>query len=246
MASPPFNPNETVPVDSGVVSQYPSQERLFRDAVESWLLYEHGRSGHHAFFCQADSARDADSTWEIGSLNYSTTLGQLQFATSIGPVVWRGLDFETNTATFFAQTSAPTGWTKVTNSVYNDIAIRGVTGTSGGVVTAGTGFQTVFASLTPTGTVSATALSVAQLPAHRHLMFVDATGTSLANSSSDNITKAGSFSSVSDYSMAKSASDATIGLTSSIGSGATHTHTITISPITLNVGYIDVILALKN
>jgi hypothetical protein len=62
--------------------------------------------------------------------------------------------FDSGTRMIFAQTTAPTGWTKDTTN-YNQHALRVVTGTAstGGSVD----FTTAFASQTPTGTVSVTA-----------------------------------------------------------------------------------------
>ena len=75
------------------------------------------------------------------------------------------------TVLLFAQTNAPTGWTKNTSDG-NNHALRVVTGTasSGGSVD----FTTAFASQAVTGTVSvsgsagATTLTTPQIPAHRH------------------------------------------------------------------------------
>jgi hypothetical protein len=129
MASPPFNPNEAVPSDNGIVSQFPGQERTFREIIESWIIWEHGRSGHHAFLRMDTSTRDADSTWEAGSVVYNTTLGSFQFVTSIGPVVWRNLSFETGVRMFFNQTAATLGWTKESNAAYENAGIKLTTGT---------------------------------------------------------------------------------------------------------------------
>jgi len=62
--------------------------------------------------------------------------------------------FDPGTVMLFAQTSAPTGWTKDTTN-YNNSGLRVVTGTAstGGSVD----FTTAFASQTPTGTVTVTA-----------------------------------------------------------------------------------------
>jgi hypothetical protein len=75
----------------------------------------------------------------------------------------------------FEQTAAPTSWTKQTT--HNNKALRVITGTAapGG----NTAFTTVFASRTPTGSVSVsgsnsggsvgeTTLTTTQMPAHRH------------------------------------------------------------------------------
>lgn len=93
--------------------------------------------------------------------------------------------FAAGTKLLFAQTAAPTGWTKDTTS-YNNHALRVVTGTasSGGSVD----FTTAFASQTPSGSVSvgvsagtlavsagslsvgSTTLSTSQMPAHNHVI----------------------------------------------------------------------------
>lgn len=90
-------------------------------------------------------------------------------------------EFAAGTALLFNQTSAPTGWTKVTTN--DNAALRVVSGTvgSGGSVN----FTTAFASQTPAGSVSTsisaisgsvgvsgsvgnTTLAESQMPSHRH------------------------------------------------------------------------------
>jgi hypothetical protein len=82
--------------------------------------------------------------------------------------------FPSGTIMLFAQTSAPTGWTKDTTTGDNS-ALRVTTGTvsSGGSVN----FTTAFASQTPTGSVAistisgsagATTLTTPQIPSHTH------------------------------------------------------------------------------
>jgi hypothetical protein len=80
--------------------------------------------------------------------------------------------FDAGTVMLFAQTAAPTGWTKNT-STGNQHALRIVTGTAstGGSVD----FTTAFASQTPSGSVSVTGgsvgnttLSTPQIPSHSH------------------------------------------------------------------------------
>lgn len=48
MASPPFNIDQTVPADNGIVSQFPLQERTMRDNAKSWLSTDHNTNGRHA------------------------------------------------------------------------------------------------------------------------------------------------------------------------------------------------------
>jgi hypothetical protein len=80
-------------------------------------------------------------------------------------------EFVSGTVLIFAQTAAPTGWTKNTTTG-NQHALRVVTGTAG---TGGTvDFTTAFASKAVTGTVSVsgsagnTTLTTPQIPSHRH------------------------------------------------------------------------------
>jgi len=124
MAASPFNPNEALPGDTDVVSLYPGVSRTFRDIIESWILYEHGRSGHHTFPMYTTVNRDLVTNWEAGSLVYNSTLKQLQLLLSADPDVWTAVtEFPTGTRMLFAQTSAPTGWTKVVDAAYNDAAL---------------------------------------------------------------------------------------------------------------------------
>lgn len=92
MAIPPFNFAEGTPADSDIVSQYPNAERTFRDQVESAMGIEHDIPGsaRHKFGVGADAARDAITTWVVGSIwfNTKTTPVTLQRVVSIGPVVW--------------------------------------------------------------------------------------------------------------------------------------------------------------
>jgi hypothetical protein len=88
MALPPFAPDETVPGDSDIVSQFPAAERTFRDVMEDWVAFEHDVSGHHKIPNLTTAARNAITDWVVGSIIYNTTTGGLQNVVSIGPVVW--------------------------------------------------------------------------------------------------------------------------------------------------------------
>jgi hypothetical protein len=150
--------------------------------------------------------------------------------------------FDAGTVMLFAQTSAPTGWTKNT-STGNNSALRVVTGTAstGGSVA----FTTAFASQTPAGSVSintsglsagATTLSTTQIPSHSH--------TSQRNQAD--------FGGVPVF--AQGEPGATTINTGNTGGGGSHTHTVsgsatgsfTGTAIDLAVQYIDVIRATKN
>jgi hypothetical protein len=147
--------------------------------------------------------------------------------------------FPSGTIMLFAQTAAPTGWTKDASN-YNNSALRVVTGT---VSTGGTvDFSTAFASQTPTisitgitGSAGSTTLSTPQIPSHSH-PFVgqssDQFGTNEGgNNGGSNTTKT----------------------SGAAGGGGSHTHpfsfssgTATSSAINLAVKYVDVIRATKD
>lgn len=149
--------------------------------------------------------------------------------------------FPTGTSMTFQQTSAPTGWTKSTT--HNDKALRIVSGTasSGGTV----GFTTAFASQSVTGSVGGTALTQSQLPSHFHLCATtSASGSPI--SSGDSIARQGNIGSDTRYQFGGSAADPTLGVSSSVGNGNTHTHSFSGNAINIDVQYVDLILAVKN
>jgi hypothetical protein len=92
--------------------------------------------------------------------------------------------FVRNTKTFFNQTSAPTGWTKITNQG-DDCTLRVVSGTSGGP-TSTYGLQGVSSALvdstwsgTITGVSGSVATAAGDLPSHNHTYsYETATGAS--------------------------------------------------------------------
>ena len=106
------------------------------------------------------------------------TTGQVLSATTGSAPTWATIStkaFPTGTRMSFQQTSAPTGWTKDTSAGLDNSAMRIVTGSvvNGGSVN----FTTAFASQTPTGSVSitavsgsagATTLTTPQIPSHTH------------------------------------------------------------------------------
>jgi len=150
------------------------------------------------------------------------------------------------TITAFQQTTAPTGWTKVTT--YNDAGFRVVSGTAS-AVTGATAFSTVFAQTT-TGTTTPAAsggpstnttdghtLSIAEIPAHAHPY--DRTAYNAPS---------GAIAGGTDY-YENTVNDGYI------GGGAAHTHTMGSHThtaaahnhtVALNLNYVDLILASKN
>jgi hypothetical protein len=151
--------------------------------------------------------------------------------------------FPAGTVLIFAQTAAPTGWTKDTSN-FNNSGLRVVTGTAstGGSVD----FTTAFASQTPTGSVSITAvsgsagnttLSTPQIPSHSHTI---SRGTGEPGNAA-----ASGFENVSG----------TLNPSGSTGGGGAHSHPFSFSSgsgtfsgnaINLAVKYVDVIRATKN
>ena len=70
------------------------------------------------------------------------------------------------TRMLFQQSSAPTGWTKVTTGV-NNMALRVVTGNTG-IVSSEQPFSSVFTSKTTSGTVQSHTLTNSEMPYHSH------------------------------------------------------------------------------
>jgi hypothetical protein len=127
--------------------------------------------------------------------------------------------FDAGTRLIFAQTTAPTGWTKDTTN-YNNHALRVVTGaaSTGGSVD----FTTAFASGLSAG---ATTLSTSEIPSHTHTVPIRSPGCysqGYAVTGADN--NGGTLN------------------TGSAGGGGSHTHSIP----SFAVKYLDVITATKN
>lgn len=169
IANPPFNPNETVPSNTGVVAIFPQQERDFRDIIESWLLVEHGRYGFHSFNRDTTVNRDANANRPAGSLFFNTTLNVLQFMVADTPSpVWDSVSFPPGTRLLFNNSAPPVGWTKIVDAAYNDAMVRIVTGTP--AAPSGTkGMSEVFiASFGVSGNTNYHELTISELPAHGH------------------------------------------------------------------------------
>jgi hypothetical protein len=142
-------------------------------------------------------------------------------------------EFLSGTVLLFYQASAPTGWTQVTTQ--NDKVLRVVSSTGGG--SGGTtAFTSVFTNQTPTITTSglsaaAFTLDTTRIPAHTHTYIRPQPGSLVPNI---NGTGAGAANTE----------------TSPTGGGGSHAHTIsgsaTSSAVTLDVQYIDILLASKS
>ena len=156
------------------------------------------------------------------------------------------------TAMLFAQTAAPTGWTKSTT--HDNKALRVVSGaaSSGGSVA----FTTAFASQAVTGTNASYTLTTADIPAHNHTATSTVTDPGHFHSYSSPAGNQSGGAPGSSYTFASNAGATntdtkTTGITvatttANTGGGGGHTHTFTGTAINLAVQYVDVIIATKD
>jgi|SRR5687768_8767349 len=129
----------------------------------------------------------------------------------------------------FYQAAAPTGWTKDSNPGLNH-TIR-VVGGAGGNTGGSTPFTSAFALKTVSGSVGATTLSIAQMPAHQHTVPLLSWAMHAGNSGPwDTPLYNGSSSAATNWT----------------GGGGAHNHSFTGTSIDLRVFYLDFIVASKN
>ena len=142
--------------------------------------------------------------------------------------------FPSGTKMIFHQASAPTGWTKQTS--INDSALRVVSGNTGGGTGGSVAFSTLFATgktVSLSGNVGATTLTVAQMPSHNHVQTVPLGGGGSGVSSN-------LWSYATSYQNASNA-------TNNTGGSGSHTHSLSgTATIALNVKYTDVIICSKD
>jgi microcystin-dependent protein len=132
--------------------------------------------------------------------------------------------FASGTQMLFVQSSAPTGWTKVTT--YNDAALRVVSGTTGSG--GATAFSTIFAA--GGYTTNAISLSTAQMPSHSH---------SISPNNNINYSR-GMFDPTGLAFQTNEVGGPTFSI-GSAGSSDTHYHTTT-----MQLKYVDTIIATKD
>jgi hypothetical protein len=192
----------------------------------------------------------ANGTSGFAYIQVTDTLGTSEWghfkAHSNGYIVWSGAIAGANypnlipagTAMLFAQTNAPTGWTKVTT--HDNKALRVVSGaaSSGGT----TGFTAAFnTSFTSDGTT----LTESQIPSHRHGMFDQYDLTSsyeLGNYPAYTAAWGSNSGGDTEYSINSNLSlDANFGVSGATGGAQSHSHTMN-----FDVAYVDVIIATKN
>jgi hypothetical protein len=182
-----------------------------------------------------------DATVQTTALPNPGTAGNVVTSNGTAWTSAAAASFAAGTRSIFAQTAAPTGWTKDTTN-YNNHALRVVTGaaSTGGTVD----FITAFTSQGVSGSVNtaplsagATTLSTSQIPSHTHSY----TDPRLGGGPNG----AGGGSNKYD-------SPANTGTTGATGGGGSHSHAIsgsasfTGTAINLAVKYLDVITATKD
>ena len=173
--------------------------------------------------------------------------------------------FPSGTAMIFAQTSAPTGWTKSTT--HNDKALRVVSGTagSGGTVAFSTAFTNqgvsgTVGSTTSTGTVGvsgtvgSTTLAESQIPSHRHFTGNNSESATWARYGLNGASWVG----IRNANASGSGYDTNTSYTGGSGShnhsfsgsgsftGDAHSHSFSGNAINLAVQYVDTIIATKD
>lgn len=188
------------------------------------MLVEHDRYGHTNIGVGDETARDGDANWSTGSLWYNTDTDQLEVCTDDSPSIeWSPVqEFESGTLLTCGNTSAPTGWTKKTDSTFNDYALRLVTGTPS------TGGSVAFSTFLARTATDAHTLTTAQTPAHTHFNVASVTvnPNSAPVSSGNQIASVGDTGDTARYILGGTATAATLGKTSSEGGGQSHTHNI--------------------
>ena len=151
--------------------------------------------------------------------------------------------FAANTSTVFRQSSAPTGWTKVTT--YNNAAFRVVSGSIGQKTTAGEEFTTLLTDRTiaranlPNVTLSVTG-TAADGGNHTHTITIPLGGTFGTGSYVQNTTDSDSNSLTRTTTASGNHSHSVSGTTSSINGGVTQT------TMNFSVNYVDLIIATKD
>lgn len=147
--------------------------------------------------------------------------------------------FPTGTKMLFNQSAAPTGWTKQTS--VNDATLRVVSGTTGGGTGGSVAFSTLFATgktVSLSGNVGATTLTVAQMPSHKHNYYLN------YNTESN---WAANYYGIEENSKKAFRKNGDSNLVLSSGSSSSHTHSLSgTATIALNVKYTDVIICSKN
>lgn len=195
----------------------------------------------------ADKGGTGQTSYTVGDILYASAAGVLSklaaatagfVLTSNGPGAapsWQlaGGGLSSGVRMLFQNSAAPTGWTKETNSAYNNVSMRIVTGTvsSGGA----DDFTTVFGSAK---TSAAHTLTEAQIPGHVHREQYANNGSVSAASTAGSV--GGGVSTITSGTVSAAAVTGSLN-TQSTGGGGSHSH-----GLTLDLKYRDFILAQKD
>ncbi len=166
-----------------------------------------------------------ETTLDVSStkLQYNPSTGTVSATVFSG--AWSGIP--SGTAMLFKQTSAPTGWTKVTTD--DNAALRVVSGTAG---TGGTvNFTTAFASQAVSGTVGNTTITVSTMASHNHTYNGGPFGTPFP---AGGLQSSGGGAAFQGFTI------------NNTGGDGAHNHSFSGTAIDLAVKYVDVIVATKN
>jgi hypothetical protein len=192
----------------------------------------------------ASQSGGAVSLSHNGSTKLATASGGIDVTGTVTATAFSGdgsaltgiAGFPSSTLMLFQQTAAPTGWTKQTT--HNDKALRVVSGTAGSggssAFTTAFGTPTVSGSVSVSGNISNTTLSVSQIPSHSHSYNKHDNNATGGNHTHNGPNDNGDIN------------------TSNAGGGGSHNHGHNISgnlssaTAGINVQYVDLIIASKD
>jgi hypothetical protein len=246
------NVTGTLPIANGGTGSASTTYCSLTTNVTGTLPVANGGTGATTQTAYAVLCGGTTSTGAYQSIASVGTAGQILTSNGAGALPTfqaAGGGFASGTVMLFAQTAAPTGWTKNTTTGDNN-ALRIVTGTAstGGTVD----FTAAFTSQTPTGSVSissvsgsagATTLTTPQIPSHTHTV----TGPGS--------TGGGNPPGLAVSQISPAGGQSTANNISSTGGDGSHTHPFSFSSgsgtfsgnaINLAVKYVDVIRAAKD
>tara|TARA_Y100001938_G_scaffold119476_1_gene165492 strand:+ start:22389 stop:23603 length:1215 start_codon:yes stop_codon:yes gene_type:complete len=233
-------------------------EHMSSESVDEDNLHI-SNAGSNGQYLQKQSGNAGGLTWETVDLTTlsasnltSGTIPDARFPATLPAVSGANLTgvqpFPSGTKMLFNQTSAPTGWTKVTSNVDNR-ALRFVSGSagSGGSVAFTTAFanQSVAGSVANTtagGSVGNHTISTSQMPSHNHKVNFPRQNTSGGGGPVHPCMNDGTGGALNHYNQSTGGS----GSHNHSFSGSAHNHSFSGTAINLAVQYIDVIIATKD
>ena len=256
-----FPPNTFSPPGAGGVEPDGRDFNGILYALSAWTQYSNQAGGTASY--DATFAGQV-SGYPKGAVLASATAGLLWISTadsnSTNPdssgTNWSAATFPSGTRMLFLQAAAPVGWTQITT--YNDYTLRIVSGTGGGVNSAGQAFSTATAS----GIVAGHSLSQGELPnctfpytdnGHYHTLTSDGTrtGTDTQNPGTNFYTSSGDIGNWGNISQNTDTQQTGITISSG-GINSAHTHGFTggfsgwFSGSALNINYVDAIICVKS